>query len=66
MLGVLPDHGLVVVHRVDTDRRFSIEWPEIKELSGMTVAELDLLGAGHSAEGQWHRHDEFARDASYR
>jgi hydrogenase maturation protein HypF len=35
LLAVLPDRKLVLVHRVDTDREFSITWPEIKALMEM-------------------------------
>jgi len=51
LLAVLPEHKLVVVHRVDTDRKFDTSWPEIKGLLEMAVAELDLVGTGASAEG---------------
>lgn len=44
LLAVLPDHGLVVVHRVDTDRPFDITWSEIRGLLELSIRTLDLLG----------------------
>ncbi len=38
LLAVLPDRGLVLVHRVDTDKQFDITWPEIKTLMEMIVS----------------------------
>ena len=43
LLAVLPDHNLVVVHRVDTDRPFRTTWPEIKDLLDLAVDKLNLL-----------------------
>ena len=42
LLAVLPDLDLVIVHRVDTDRSFSIKWSEIKSLLEYAVSELNL------------------------
>ncbi len=44
LLAVLPEQKLVVVHRIDTDRKFDTTWPEIKGLLEMAVAELNLIG----------------------
>ena len=35
LLAVLPDRKLILVHRVDTDRAFSISWAEIRALMEM-------------------------------
>ena len=52
LLAVLPEHDLVVVHRVDTDRPFQTTWPQIKELLELAVGELGLLELGEGAEVQ--------------
>ena len=43
---VLPERQMVIVHRVDTDRPFSITWAEIKKGIAMAV-KLVELEAGH-------------------
>ena len=42
LLTVLPDAGIVAVHRVDTDKDFDITWTEIKTLMEMIVGNLLL------------------------
>jgi CubicO group peptidase (beta-lactamase class C family) len=37
LLAVLPDQKLVIVHRVDTDRKYDIKWSEIRTLMEMIV-----------------------------
>ena len=43
LLAVLPDHDLVIVHRVDTDRSFQTTWQQIKQLLELASTELHLL-----------------------
>lgn len=43
LLAVLPDHRLVLVHRVDTDRPFDTTWPEVKQLLEMIADTYGLL-----------------------
>ena len=47
LLAVLKDHGLVVVHRVDTDRPVDITWPKIKALLAFALNKLGLLNTAH-------------------
>ncbi|MCP3874575.1 MAG: serine hydrolase [Desulfobacteraceae bacterium] len=49
LLFVIPDHSLVIVHRVDTDIPFDIKWYEIKQLIEYAVTELNLLNNGSSS-----------------
>jgi CubicO group peptidase (beta-lactamase class C family) len=41
VLAVLPDRGLVFVHRVDTDEKFDISWTEIRRLLFMVLAGIE-------------------------
>jgi len=38
LLTVLPEKKIVLVHRVDTDRDFDVQWPEIRRLMEMIVS----------------------------
>ncbi len=40
LLLILPDYNMVIVHRVDTDKAFTITWPQIKELLELAFQEF--------------------------
>ena len=41
---VLPEKKMVIVHRVDTDKKISITWPEIKKGISMAVESIESNG----------------------